>query len=86
MKIQIEVQDSAVSRLEELKNITGSSDYKELFSNAVALLAWAVQQRTAGNSVASIDADAKEFRRLQMPALEYAAFISGRHSENLKAA
>jgi len=86
MKIQIEVQDWVVSQLEDLKDITGSDDYKELFNHAVALLAWAVEQRAAGNAVASIDSEAKEFRRLQMPALEYAAFIAGRGAIDLKAA
>jgi hypothetical protein len=76
MKIEIEVKDWVVSQLEELKDVTGSVDYKELFSNALALMAWATQQRATGRSVASIDEQGKEFHRLQMPALEYAAYVS----------
>lgn len=86
MKIQMEVPDWVASQVDQLKDVTGSADYKELFNNAMALLAWAVQQRVAGNSVASIDPGAKEFRRLQMPALEYAAFVSGQLSPELNAA
>jgi hypothetical protein len=86
MKIEIEVKDWVVSQLEELKDATGSVDYKELFSNALALMAWATQQRVTGRSVASIDEQAKEFRRLQMPALEYAAYLSGHGAAELNAA
>jgi hypothetical protein len=86
MKLQFEVEDWVVSQVEELKEATGSADYKELFNNAFALLTWAIQERTSGRTVASIDEDGKQFQRLRMPALEYAAFISGRHLPNLKAA
>lgn len=76
MKIQFEVEDSVVSQFEQLKTRTGSSDYKELFNNALALLAWAVRQRLEGRSIASIDVIAKEYTTLQMPSLEYAAFLA----------
>jgi hypothetical protein len=86
MKIEIETEDWVVSQLEELKDATGSANYTELFSNALALMAWATQQRSAGRSVASIDEQAKEFRRLRMPVLEYVAFVSGHGATELKAA
>jgi len=86
MKIQFEVEDWVVSQIDELKDTTGSADYKELFNNALAILRWATEQRVAGRSVASIDEQGREFLRLRMPALEYAAFISGQHLPNLKAA
>ncbi len=86
MKIAIETEDWVVSQLDVLKDTTGSANYKELFNNALALMAWATQQRSAGRSVASIDEQAKEYCRLQMPALEYAAFISGHGAVDLKAA
>lgn len=86
MKIEIETEDWVVSQLEELKDATGSANYKELFSNALALMAWATRQRSAGRSVASIDEQAQEFCRLQMPALEYAAYLSGHGAMDLKAA
>lgn len=85
MKIQFEVEDSVVSQFEELRTQTGSSDCKELFNNALALLAWAVRQRQAGRSIGSIDVQAKEYTTLQMPSLEYAAFIVERIA-NLNAA
>jgi len=86
MKIEFEVDDRVISEFEGLKALTGSADYKELFNNALGLLAWATQQRIAGRSVGSIDANAKEYTTLQMPALEYAALASTGQIPNLKAA
>ena len=83
MKIQVEVEDRVISEIEQLRAVTGSADFKELFNNALALLSWATTQRLSGRAVASIDERLKEFRRLRMPALEFAASIGGdRYSES----
>ena len=73
MRIQVEFDDDGVSLIECLKEKTGISTYKDLFNNALALLNWAVQQRESGRLIFSADESKKEYREMQMPALEHAA-------------
>jgi hypothetical protein len=73
VRIQVEFDENGVSMIESLKNRTGISTYKDLFNNALALLNWAVRQRESGRAVCSADESKKEYREIQMPALEYAA-------------
>jgi len=73
VRIQVEFDENGASMIESLKNKTGVSTYKDLFNNALALLNWAVQQRESGRAIFSADEAKKEYREMQMPALEYAA-------------
>lgn len=73
MRIQVEFDDDGVSLIERLKMKTGISTYRDLFNNALALLDWAVRQRESGRMIFSADDLKKEYREMQMPALEYAA-------------
>ena len=73
MRIQIEIDEIGIRVLEEIKKKTGLSTYKDIFSNAVTLLEWAAKQRAEGRAVASLDERSKNYRELQMPALEEAA-------------
>ncbi len=76
VRIQVEFDKCGLAQIEELKEKTGISTYKELFNNALTILAWAVEQRESGRMVASIDEEQNQFRELQMPTLEHAAWVS----------
>jgi len=73
MRIQVEFDDEAMRQVEDLKQLTGLKTYKDLFNNGIALLWWAANQRRNGRAIASVDEEQREFKELQMPALEYAA-------------
>ena len=73
MRIQIEVDEAGSRILEEIKQKTGLSTYKEIFNNSVTLLEWAVKQRVQGRAIASLDERSKNYIELQMPTLEEAA-------------
>jgi len=73
MRIQIEVDESGARVLDEIKQSTGLSTYKEIFNNSITLLEWAVKQRIEGRTIASLDERSKNYKELQMPPLEAAA-------------
>lgn len=73
MRIQLDLDEASAKWLEELKEATGSKTYKEFFNNAITLLDWAIRQRHSGRIVASLDEASKNYKELQMPALERAA-------------
>lgn len=73
MRIQLDLDEYGMTIIKRLMDSTGSNTYKELFNNAVTLLDWAVNQRRSGRRVASVDETRKEYRELQMPALERSA-------------
>lgn len=73
MRIQLDLDEPGVERLNELREKTGIRTYKELFNNAITLLDWAVRQRQEGRIVASLDETNMNYKELQMPALEAAA-------------
>lgn len=73
MRLQVELDQAAVERLEWLKEKTGSQTLRELFNNAMTLLNWAVKQRMSGLAIAAVDEARQEFRELQMPALEHSS-------------
>lgn len=43
---------------------------KDLFNNALTLLEWAVKEKSAGRTIASIDDESKSVKELLMPILE----------------
>jgi hypothetical protein len=79
MRIQIVVDDTYKSMLDELKQITGVTQWQDLFSDAITLYNWAVQQRLQGRTIASMDEKEENYRELQMPSLERAAAYAKRH-------
>ncbi len=80
MKLQLEFDESALTRIEDLKRETGLTTYKSLFDNALAILSWATQQRMKGRTVVSLDRRNQEFKELEMAALEHAARFAGQKS------
>lgn len=71
MRIQLDLDDAGIEMVDELKRLTGSRTYKDLFNNALSLLDWAVQQRIQGRKIASMDTRNENWRELVMPALRY---------------
>ncbi len=73
MRIQLDMDNEGMRWIEELKGATGLKTHKDLFNNSLTLLDWAVQQRQEGRIIASLDERNKDYKELQMPALERAA-------------
>ena len=73
MRIQLDLDEEGMNLVERLKTATGSKTYKELFNNALTLLDWAIRQRHEERKIGSFDEQNKNYRELQMPALEHAA-------------
>ena len=64
--------DMPVERMKDIQNImarTGVSTRKDIFENALALFEWAVNERTSGRIIASIDKTEEGFHEVVMPAL-----------------
>jgi hypothetical protein len=79
MRIQIVVDDTYKGMLDELKQVTGLNQWQDLFSDAITMYNWGVQQRLQGRIVASMDEKDENYRELQMPALEHAAAYAKQH-------
>jgi hypothetical protein len=73
MRIQIVVDDSYREILDDLKRMTGLSQWQDLFNEMITLFNWAVRQRLEGRIIASMDEKEENYRELQMPSLERAA-------------
>jgi hypothetical protein len=76
MRIQLDLDPPGVKMIEELKRQTGIKTHKDLFNNALTILSWAVRQRMAGRTVASMDEQSENYRELQMPVLTHAASLA----------
>jgi hypothetical protein len=68
-RFQIDVSEQKLGTIEELIRLCGLSTKKELFNNALTLFQWAVSEKSAGHTIASIDKSTRKYRELQMPAL-----------------
>ena len=68
-RLQFEVPEDRAEELERLKVDLRVATLKELINNALTLLEWAVEERKAGHTVASIDRAADRYYELLMPAL-----------------
>src|SRR5664280_130900 len=73
MRIQIEIDEKGAEFLQRLRKLTGVQTHKELFNNAITILNWAVQQKRAGRTVASLDEQDKNYKELSMPILDRVA-------------
>ena len=73
MRIQIELPEENVKEIKALMEEAGIDTYKELFSNALGLLYWAVQEVKRGRAIASIDEEQEKYKELVMPLLQNVA-------------
>ena len=72
-RIQFELSDDKVAELEKLMAESGIKTKKELFNNALTLLEWAIKERKAGKTIASVDEKANRYKELLMPVLSAVA-------------
>jgi hypothetical protein len=72
MIIQLELPDSRVPELEDLMEKTGLATRKDLLNDALGLFKWAVRERRAGRTIASVDEKNDRYKELSMPSLDRA--------------
>ncbi|CAM2007544.1 hypothetical protein [Acanthopleuribacter pedis] len=77
IRIQYEISETNLKRIEELMKITGAETRKELFNNALTILGWAARNSQKGLAIGAINEENNTFRELQTPALEHAAAYRG---------
>jgi hypothetical protein len=70
MRIQLELPEENVRELKDLMEEAHIGTYKELFSNALGLLHWAVQEVKRGRVIGAIDEEQDKYRELLMPMLQ----------------
>ena len=68
-RIQFEVNEQLASTLESLMADTGIRTKKDLLNNALTLFAWAIREKKAGRTIASVDEQNKTFKEVVMPGL-----------------
>ena len=72
-RIQFDVAEEKLRKLEDLMVQASIRTKKELIDNALSLLAWAIRETAAGRVIASIDEDEQKYREIILPALENVA-------------
>lgn len=68
-RVQFDIPEDRLAELQKLMDLCGIETRKDLFNNALTLLQWAVRESTQGRTIASVGADEKSYRELQMPIL-----------------
>ena len=70
MRIQLELAEDDVQELKDLMEEARIGSYKDLFSNALTLLYWAVREVKNGRVIASLNEKEPKYKELAMPILE----------------
>lgn len=70
VRLQFDVRRAQLNIIENLVEVCGLSSKKELFSNSMALMKWAVQETQKGRRIASYDPDRDEIEMVALPALD----------------
>lgn len=73
MRIQLELPEENVKEIKALMEEAHIDTYKELFSNALSLLHWVVQEVKRGRVIGSIDEEQDKYKELVMPLLQNVA-------------
>jgi len=73
MRIQIELPEQNVDELKALMAEAHIDTYKELFSNALTLLHWTVQEVKKDRIIASVNEEEMKYKELAMPILQIVA-------------
>jgi metal-responsive CopG/Arc/MetJ family transcriptional regulator len=71
-RIQLELPEERLHELERLMEQTGTTTKKDLLNDALTLYEWAVQERMAGRTIASVDEQQHRYKEVVMPSLERA--------------
>lgn len=69
-RIQLELPEERLSELERLMEQTGITTKKDLLNSALTLFEWAVRERQAGRTIASVDEQNQRYKELVMTSLE----------------
>jgi hypothetical protein len=72
MRLNFEFTKEQVDQLNKLKLKTGVSSMKELFSNAFAMLDWAVDEVQGGREIAALSVEQDTYRIFVTPLLRQA--------------
>ena len=68
MRVQLELDDSAVEMISEIKAAAREKmTYKEFFSVAIGFLNWAAKRVESGLVIAAVDEDNKTYAHITMP-------------------
>jgi hypothetical protein len=78
IRIQLELPEEQVQSLDKLMETINLRTRKDLFNNALTLLEWAVKEKSAGRTIASIDDESKRIKELLMPVLESVPALKSR--------
>jgi hypothetical protein len=70
VRVQLELPEDRVAELDELGERLRIRTRKDLLNTALTLLEWAVNEKAAGNKIASVDVENQVLRELVMPGLE----------------
>jgi len=70
MRIQLELPEQNVNELKTLMAEAHIDTYKELFSNALTLLHWTVQEVKKNRIIASVNEEEMKYKELAMPILQ----------------
>ncbi len=83
MRIQLELPEDDVHELKALMAQAHIDTYKELFSNALTLLYWVVQEVRSGRIIASVNEQEMKYKELAMPILRTLAkaVAAAKHEE-----
>lgn len=67
MRLQFEVPEDQVRKIDNLVNKLGLKTRVNLFNTALTLFMWAVRERESGRIIASVDEKAGQYKELEMP-------------------
>jgi len=70
MRLNFELPEERVKELKELQTETASDSMKELFNNALTMLAWAIKEVKNGNEIAAVNDKEDIYRVFVTPLLE----------------
>lgn len=71
-RFQFELSDERAAKLNQLMQDCGLATNKELFSNAITLLMWAVRETGTGRIIGALNPRENAFKEILLPALENA--------------
>ncbi len=71
VRIQLELPESQVRKIEKLMDKSGTKTKKDFFNNALSVLEWAIDERENNRTVASINEAENSYKELNMPILSH---------------
>lgn len=70
VRVQLDILESRIQELEEVRKKCGLSTRKDVFENALQLFEWAVAQAEKGAAIGAYDEKKEEFLEVVMPCME----------------